>query len=87
MMSSHHGSAGGGGLNGAFRGVVVVLSLCATIFIVPQLWPYLDADVWRWLSQLYEPAAASLLHLGIEVAMWPLTFFGLRAGARSSAPR
>ena len=79
-MSSHHGSADAGGLKGAIRGFAVLLALCLTVFLAPQIWPLADGAVWGWLNGLYGLEAASWLHLGIQVATWPLTFFALRAG-------
>lgn len=73
-----HLSGGQGGLNGALHGLSVILSLIATVFVAPRLWPLVQADLWRGLTDLYRPSTALWLHLGCKIMTWPLTYLAIR---------
>ena len=71
-------SSGGRGFAGALHAFNSLVSLVGCVLLVPRLWPLVDGHLWAALAPIYSHEIAGWLHLGVWIALWPITYFALR---------
>lgn len=76
------------GRNGRASGGVFslkgLISLGATIFVGPLVWPWVDGPVTEILVDLYRFQTAQYLAWAMELATYPITYFAIRAGVETA---